>query len=203
MQEKVSEERCRFPWGDAVVLGHLLCDRVCHDDRDGVVCGRNVEQRDENANTELAALFSAEDFVNGTKQDSKAAVFPDQRAHRSDKNRNHTCLKHTRSAASHAGEHIPERRLSRTEHDNGTGSNTDKEYDKHLNARDAADQHEQVRTSAADGIRGRSVCPALSEGDYKDQRQRGKSSRESDPEVRGTVFISQPCPLQAAIVVRR
>lgn len=46
-----------FPWGDAVVLGHLLCDRVCHDDRDGVVCGRNVEQRDENANTELAALF--------------------------------------------------------------------------------------------------------------------------------------------------
>ena len=27
------------------------------------------------------------------------------------------------------------------------------------------------------------MCPALSEGDYKDQRQRGKSSRESDPEV--------------------
>lgn len=122
--------------------------------------------------------------MNGTKQDSKAAVFPNQRAHRSDKNRNHTCLKHTRSAASHAGEHIPERRLSRTEHDNGTGSNTDKEYDKHLNARDAADQHEQVRNHLQQMVFVDDRCARrLSEGDYKDQRQRGKSSRESDPEV--------------------
>ena len=123
IQEKISKSDAAFL--DVIPYPlTFLCDRVCHDDRDGVVCGRNVEQRDENADTELAALFSAEDFVNGTKQDSKAAVFPDQRAHRSDKNRNHTCLKHTRSAASHAGEHIQERRLSRTEHDNGTGSNT-------------------------------------------------------------------------------
>ena len=57
MQEKVSRSDAVFRRGDAVVLGHLLCDRVCHDDRDGVVCGRNVEQRDENADTELAARF--------------------------------------------------------------------------------------------------------------------------------------------------
>lgn len=138
--------------------------------------------------------------MNGTKQDSKAAVFPDQRAHRSDKNRNHTCLKHTRSAASHAGEHIQERRLSRTEHDNGTGSNTDKEYDKHLNARDAADQHEQVRNHLQQMVFVDDRCARrLSEGDYKDQRQRGKSSRESDPEV----FAELVFHLAALSVARR
>lgn len=62
MQEKVSRSDAVFRGVMPVVLGHLLCDRVCHDDRDGVVCGRNVEQRDENTDTELAALFSCGRF---------------------------------------------------------------------------------------------------------------------------------------------
>ena len=47
-----------------------------------------------------------------------------------------------------------------------------------------ADQHEQVRNHLQQTVFVDDRCARrLSEGDYKDQRQRGKSSRESDPEV--------------------
>ena len=142
--------------------------------------------------------------MNGTKQDSKAAVFPNQRAHRSDKNRNHTCLKHTRSAASHAGEHIPERRLSRTEHDNGTGSNTDKEYDK---------TPEMPAMPPISTSRYGTVCSRWYSwtigvpGACRKEITRISASaaraagRAIQKFSRNLSFISQPCPLQAAIVV--
>ena len=119
-RKRVEQGGC-LPRADAVVLGHFLCDRVCHDDRDGVVCRCNVEQGDEKTDAELSALSSTEDLVDGLKQNVKTAVFADQRAHCGDENRDHAGLKHSGSARSHVGEHLPRCRLSGSEHDQRAG----------------------------------------------------------------------------------
>ena len=86
-----------------------------------------------------------ENAADKAEQRFKAAVFADEAAHGRDKDRDHDRLKHP----GRAGAHVPQQlgRVHRTggEHDDGAGENAGQQHEEHVNARHAANEHQQIR----------------------------------------------------------
>ena len=74
------EDRCRFFLCDAVFLGDLGGDGVCHDDSDGIVCRGDIHGADEKSNAKLTCALAAEDATDARKERFKAAILTDQLA---------------------------------------------------------------------------------------------------------------------------
>ena len=90
--------RCRFSWRDAVILCHLRRDRICHNDRHGVVCGGYIHKSNEKSDSELTCSLAAEHTANSVKKRLEAARLADECTERRHKERDHCSLKHARNA---------------------------------------------------------------------------------------------------------
>lgn len=142
------EQGCGLAGGNAVVLGHLMCDRVCHDDCDRVVSSCNIHQGNENTHAELTAALALEDTADAVEQSVEAAVFTDKSAQCGNENSDHCSFEHTCAAGAHGAQEINKVGRARCKHDDNAGNDADEQDDKYVDADNAADEDEHIGDDA-------------------------------------------------------
>ena len=125
-----------------------------------------------------------ENAADKAEQRFKAAVFADEAAHGRDKDRDHDRLKHP----GRAGAHVPQQlgRVHRTggEHDDGAGENAGQQHEEHVNARHAANEHQQIRDGLQQMVfRDLYRANIAFQREHEDQRQRHQRRRKRNAEV--------------------
>ena len=136
---------------------------------------KEAVERVETPEAQLAALLSVEDAADEAPQRRNAAVFADQAAHGGDKDRDHDRLEHAGCAAAHIAEQL--RRMCRAggEHDHRTGGDAGQKDDKHVDARHAADEDQNIRDRPQQSIvRDLHRADVAVQREDEDQRQRGQ-----------------------------
>ena len=169
---------------DAVFLGDLLGDRPRHDDGNGVVGGGDVHESDQQTDAQLSAALAAEHPPDEGEDALKAAVGADEAAQGGDQQRHENGLEHTRHAAAHVAHELQRRDLTGDERDGGAGRDADEQHHEHVQAEDAADEHQQIGDDehkimpAGDG-----ALHIGAQGYDDDQYQRRQRGWQGDPEV--------------------
>ena len=86
-----------------------------------------------------------ERFVDTLQLDGEPAVFPDQRAHCRNQDRNHTSLKHSRYTGAHVGKQVCRSRLPCGKHDHRTRYDPYQQDQEYIDSHDPAKQHKNIR----------------------------------------------------------
>ena len=169
---------------DAVLLGDLLGDRPRHDDGNGVVGGGNVHEAHQQTDAKLTAALSAKHPADEGEDALEAAVGADKAAQRGDQQRHQNGLEHARHAAAHIGHELQRRDLSGDERDGSAGGDADEQHHKHIQAENAADEHQQIGDDEHQiMITGDGALHIRAQGYGDDQHQRRQCGGQGDLEV--------------------
>ena len=181
---------------DAVILGHVACDGVGHDDGDGVVGGGHVHGGDHQADAQLTAAPAAEDAAYKVQQRVEAAVFADERAQGGDEDSDHAGLKPAGHVCADVDQKLADGGLSGGGEDGAggkghhcAGKDAHKQDHKHVDPSHAARQHQQVGQHQLQVVFTHDLHRCFPAGQQHHNQQRDQRSGQGNPEVAAELVL--------------
>ena len=178
------QDGCGLAPGDVVGLGHLVGDGVRHHDGHGVVGRGDVHGAHEQTHAQLAALAPLEHAFNAGEQGHETAVLANEGADGAYEHGHHGGLEHAGRSRAHVPQKIGGRHRALGHHDDGAGQDAQQQHDEHVDAQNAAHQHDEVRNELDEVVvvvhRARDVG---SQGQRQDEHEGHDGRGQGDLEV--------------------